>query len=215
MSEPAPRWRRRPTERPEEILRAALDVFVEEGLAGARVEDIAQRAGVSKGTLYLYFQGKEELFREAILAHVGRTLETLSTASAPGDARERLARFLAAYWAVMRGPRFAGLYRLVLAELHQFPDLTRFWADEISGRAIALLMPVLEEGAREGVFRLLDARVAGRMIAALLGQHAVWASRRDLFPHLRQKDDEELLSEISEFAFAALGAAPPSQDLLR
>ena len=61
-----PRWRRLPGERPNQILQAALEVFDEQGLAGARLEDIAKRAGVSKGTIYLYFANKEELFREMI-----------------------------------------------------------------------------------------------------------------------------------------------------
>ena len=68
MSEPVaePRWRRLPEERPKQILEAALAVFAERGLAAARLEDIAKRAGVSKGTIYLYFENKEELFRGVV-----------------------------------------------------------------------------------------------------------------------------------------------------
>src|SRR5690349_8525416 len=99
-----PRWRRRPSERPTEILDAALEVFAERGLAGARVEDIAVRAGVSKGTVYLYFDGKEELFREAIRDKVARLLEGLSAAAPPGEPVERVSRFIAEYWMHLRRP---------------------------------------------------------------------------------------------------------------
>src|SRR5476651_1052584 len=61
-----PKWRRRPEHRPQQIIEAALEVFGECGLANARLQDIAERAGVSKGTIYLYFPNKEELFREMV-----------------------------------------------------------------------------------------------------------------------------------------------------
>ncbi|MEZ4414787.1 MAG: TetR/AcrR family transcriptional regulator [Gemmatimonadota bacterium] len=203
----APRWRRRPDDRPDEILAAALEVFVEQGLAGARVDEIAQRAGISKGTLYLYFSGKEELFKEAIRARARATLEALETVSGGGDPWNRLSRFVDAYWARLRRPAFAGLYRLVLAELHQFPELTRFWADEVSGRVIERIAPLLREGIQAGVFRDIDPEVSGRMIVGLLAQHAVWASRPELFPHVSGRSDTELVREIKDFLSAALASS--------
>lgn len=200
----APRWRRRPTERPTEILEAALDVFTERGLAGARVEDIATRAGVSKGTVYLYFSGKEELFREAIRDKVARTLEGLASAAPAGPPVERLHRFIDAYWAHLRRPHFASLYRLIMAELHQFPELTRFYAEEVSGRTIGLLAELIGEGVARGSFRPMDPQVAARMIVSLLVQHAVWTSQPELFAHLGDRTDEELVEEIEAFMWAAL-----------
>ncbi len=199
-----PRWRRRPSERPTEILEAALDVFAERGLAGARVEDIATRAGVSKGTVYLYFSGKEELFREALSDKVARTLEGLSSAAPPGEPVGRLVRFIDAYWQHLRRPHFASMYRLLLAEIHQFPDLTRFYAEEVSGKVIDLLAEILREGVDTGDFRSTDPLVASRMIVGLLVQHAVWTSRRELFPHLRERSDEILVKEIEDFMLNAL-----------
>jgi len=207
-----PRWRRRPSERPTEILEAALDVFAERGLAGARVEDIASRAGVSKGTVYLYFSGKEELFREALSDKVARTLEGLSSAAPPGEPVQRLVRFIDAYWQHLRRPHFASMYRLLLAEIHQFPDLTRFYAEEVSGKVIDLLAEILREGVETGDFRSTDPLVASRMIVGLLVQHAVWTSRRELFPHLRERSDETLVKEIEDFMLNALlapGVARP------
>lgn len=199
-----PRWRRRPAERPDEILDAAFEVFSEAGLAGARVDDIAAKAGVSKGTLYLYFSGKEELFREAVRAHVRRTLEGLASAAPPGEATQRLTRFVEAYWAHLRTKDFGKLYRLVLLELHQFPELSRFYADEVSGRITALTTDIVADGMASGTFRNADAQVVGRMIVAVLAQHAVWTSRRELFPHLGERSDETLVHEIKEFLIGAL-----------
>lgn len=207
MNSPAdnePRWRRRPAERPDEILAAAFEVFAEQGLAGARVDDIAARAGVSKGTLYLYFPGKDELFREALRARVRRTLEGLASAAPPGEPISRLTRFIDAYWAHLRNKNFGQLYRLVLAELHQFPELSRFYAEEVSGRITGLSTEIVEHGVATGAFRDVDPSTAARMIVALLVQHAVWNSRRELFPHLGERSEEQLVDEIKDFLFSAL-----------
>ena len=79
MSSPAihpaarPRWERRKEARPAELLAAALELFVEKGYAGTRLDDVAQRAGVSKGTLYLYFENKEDLFKAVVReSEIGR-----------------------------------------------------------------------------------------------------------------------------------------------
>lgn len=202
--ENGPRWRRRPAERPEEILHAALEVFSDQGLAGARVEDIASRAGVSKGTLYLYFASKEELFREAIRAKMQRTMEALASATPPGEPTERLTRFVDAYWAYLRRPSFGSMYRLVLSELHQFPELSRFYAEEVSGRVTTLIGEILAEGVAAGTFREMDPEVGSRMVVGVMVQHAVWISRRDIFPLLGNRNDETLVNEIKDFLFAAL-----------
>ncbi|MGD8601394.1 MAG: TetR/AcrR family transcriptional regulator [Gemmatimonadota bacterium] len=199
-----PRWRRRPADRPEEILKAALQVFLERGLAGARMEDIAQEAGISKGTLYLYFSGKEELFQEAIRDKVTRLLAGLASAAPPGEPVQRLTRFMEAYWVHLSGPQFANMYRLIMAELQKFPDLVRFWADEVSGRVIGLLAEIIREGVDAGELRAVDPLAASRMIVGILVQHAVWSSRRELFAHLEDRTDETLLAEVENFVLSAL-----------
>ena len=181
-----------------------MQVFAERGLAGARVEDIAEAAGVSKGTLYLYFKGKEELFKEAVRAQVRRTLKGLSAAAPPGEATARLERFMDAYWAHLRKPSFARLYRLLLAELEQFPEWSRFYAEEVSGRVMVLSNAIIADGVTQGAFRQADAAVASRMMVGLMLQHAVWSSHRGLFPHLGDRADAVLLQEIKDFVFSAL-----------
>ncbi|MCJ7630726.1 MAG: TetR/AcrR family transcriptional regulator [Longimicrobiales bacterium] len=199
-----PRWRRRPKDRPDEIMEAAMRVFAERGLAGARVEDIAGAAGVSKGTVYLYFKGKEELFKEAVRGQVGRTLEGLAAAALSGDPAGRLDRFVTAYWTHLRRPAFGRLYRILLAELHQFPELSRFYAEEVSGRVLLLSNEIIAQGVATGKFRSVDPEVASRMIVGLMVQHAVWTSQREHFPYLGDRNDDVLLREIKDFVFTAL-----------
>jgi AcrR family transcriptional regulator len=204
-SPPAPpRWRRRPAERPQELLKAALEVFAESGLARARVEDIAARAGVAKGTVYLYFTSKEDLFREAIRDRVARTVDTLSAAAAPGEPEERLAHFIDAYWKHLRRPMFGDLYRLILAELPQFPEFMRFYGEEISDRVLDLVAAVVHEGTERGHFRTMDPAVGARMVIGLIVQHAIWTSQPALFPRVENRTDEQLGAEITEFVLAAL-----------
>src|SRR5262245_50848793 len=139
MAEPLtePRWRRLPEERPRQIIEAALAVFGERGLAAARLDDIAKRAGLSKGTIYLYFPNKEELFREVIRSTVvSRIAEREQTfLNASGSATEVLTDYSRAYWKFIRSSEFAPIFRLVHAEIHNFPDLAAFYVEEEIGRA--------------------------------------------------------------------------------
>ena len=74
LATPEQRWTRRKQARPAEILDAALKVFAEKGYAGARMDDIARRAGVTKGTIYLYFENKEAVFKSLVRESIGTTL---------------------------------------------------------------------------------------------------------------------------------------------
>src|SRR5947199_9604269 len=117
-----PRWRRLPEERPRQILAAALEVFGEHGLANARLEDIAKRAGLSKGTIYLYFPNKEALFREMVRHTVVSQLEEGERrfGTMNGTATEALTDFMRQYWTFIRSSQFAPLFRLIHAELPNF-----------------------------------------------------------------------------------------------
>src|ERR1044072_380059 len=110
---PPPRWQRRPEERPEEILDAAFDVFGEQGFARTRLEEVAQRAGVSKGTLYLYFDSKETLFREMVRA---KAVAALREAEAfvegyTGSSRDLLIEFLRRKHQLLRDEKLVRISR--------------------------------------------------------------------------------------------------------
>jgi AcrR family transcriptional regulator len=201
----APRWRRRPEDRPREILQAALEVFGEQGLAGARIDHIAARAGVGKGTLYHYFPGKDALFRELVRQTVRELTVGVLPPDARGTASELLREFMRGYWARLRTPGFHTLYRLIMGELHHFPELTRFYADEIAGTTVEFVARLVERGVAEGELRAVDPRAAGRMLVALFTQNALWAGRPEVFAHTAARSDGEVLAEVEEMFFRAVG----------
>ena len=196
--------RRRPDDRPDEILAAALDEFAERGLAGARVADIATRAGVAKGTVYLYFETKDALFRAAVRKNTADIVAAMREAAVGDTARAKLDAVLPVLWRVARSPRFVTVYRLVMGELHQFPDLTRFYSQEVAGQMSLLLAELIQEGIDLGEFRDLDPLTAARMLVALCVKHATWHARPDLFTHLADQPEEAVIADISAFFFAAL-----------
>src|SRR4051812_30348895 len=162
-----PRWRRLPEERPRQILDAALEVFGERGLALARLDDIAKRAGVSKGTIYLYFPNKEELFREMVRDIVVGQLEAAERAisESTGSATDTLVDFMRNYWQRVRGPQFGPLFRLIHAEIHNFPDLGRFYGEEVVLRQQRLIAGIVQRGIDSGEFREVDPYLAARMLS--------------------------------------------------
>lgn len=205
-----PRWRRLPEERPRQIMEAALEVFGDRGLAGARIEDIARLAGVSKGTVYLYFPTKEALFCAMVREKIGDTITRTEARIAEdgGTASDQLRTYLGALWASVRSPLFESLYRLVHGELHHFPNLLAFYIQEVSGRSMRVVEQILERGIAAGEFRALDASVAARMLHALVVKHGQWATQRDCIPFLAGIPDDRLLEQITDFYLHAIQATP-------
>ncbi|MEO8946617.1 MAG: TetR/AcrR family transcriptional regulator [Gemmatimonadaceae bacterium] len=201
-----PRWRRLPEERPQQILHAALDVFGEHGLAGARLEDIAKRAGVSKGTIYLYFPNKEALFREMVRSTIVEAIVTGESIPNTGSAREQLLAFMEHYWEFVRTPAFSVIYRVVVSELHHFPDLVEFYSAEVIARGQKLLSGIIARGVATGEFRAVDPTVTGRMLISLFSTSAMWCCKRKFFPHLRDRTDEQIYNELVDFYLSALRA---------
>jgi TetR/AcrR family transcriptional regulator len=214
----APKWRRCPEDRPEQIIKAALEVFGECGLANARLQDIAERAGVSKGTIYLYFPNKEELFREMIRQTAVAAIERAEQANVPGTPRNQLFAFMRAYWAFVRSPVFMTIYRLVLGELHQFPDLAKFYAHEVVARGQKLIAGIIRRGIDAGEFREIDPMTAARVLVALIVMNGIWRDEHTGVPLLAHKSDEEVFNELAQFylhgiapsdgAFAQADGAP-------
>jgi len=124
--QPKPRWKRRKDARPGEIVAAALEVFGERGFAATKLADVARRAGVTKGTVYLYFDSKEALFkavvRETIVPVIAQG-EALAQ-SFTGSARELLERLVREYWRLVGETAVAGIPKLMMAEAATFPELT-------------------------------------------------------------------------------------------
>src|SRR6266513_6138552 len=200
----SPKWRRRPEHRPQQIIEAALEVFGECGLAKTRLQDIAQRAGVSKGTIYLYFPNKEELFREMVRQTSVAAIAEGEKASTQGTPTEQLCAAMRGYWTFVRSPVFSTIYRLVLGELHQFPDLAKFYADEVVARLQKMLSGIIRRGVESGEFRDIDPMVAARMLMALTVMNAIWRDEHTGVPLLCHKKDEEVFRELAHFYLHSL-----------
>ena len=195
----SPKWRRRPEHRPQQIIEAALETFGECGLAKARLDDIAKRAGVSKGTIYLYFPNKEELFREVVRQTAVAAIESGERTVTQGTPTDQLFAAMRGYWAFVRSPIFNTLHRLVLGELHQFPDLARFYADEVVARGLKLLSGIIRRGVESGEFREVDPVIAARMLVAMTVMNAIWRDERTGVPLLCHKSDDEVFRELARF----------------
>jgi AcrR family transcriptional regulator len=176
MGEQQQRWSRRKDARPQEILDAALSVFAEKGFAGARLEDVAQRAGVTKGTIYRYFPSKEELFKSLVRVAIGGTLEQVTAfASAyEGAARELLVFVIRTIGTVMRTSDRIVLPKIILAEAGNFPELVRFYRFEIIEKGIGLFRGIVEQVIARGEFREVSPEHAARLCVAPLLLGALW-----------------------------------------
>jgi AcrR family transcriptional regulator len=203
----APRWRRQPQERPGQIVDAALAEFSARGLEAARMEDIAARAGVSKATIYLYFPGKEELFREVVHRSLTGLKASLGSLEDGATARAALWLLVRVVWDELRSRRFYDVYRLVLSEVNTMPELAREYAREVRRPITAAIRPVLERGVRTGEFVPGEAAVRSRMLMALLVKHALWCARKETVEELKGLTDDEVLEQVMTFFMAALGAA--------
>ena len=173
-----PRWRRRKNARPEEIISAALEVFADRGFAATKLEDVARRAGVTKGTIYLYFENKEALFkaliRQAIVPVIAQGEELAK--SFPGSARELFERLVREYWRLVGETSLVGIPKLMMAEANNFPELARFYYEEVVTRGHRLMASVIERGIKAGEFRPVNVAVATKLAMAPV-MHAVIARK--------------------------------------
>ena len=149
------RYRRRKHERPDEITAAAFAAFAEHGYAATRIEDVARRAGVSKGLMYLYFKTKEELFKAVVRSVVLPRVNRLEAAIESSDlsAEAFLRGPLLELMKQLPGSPVGIVVRLLVAEGPKHPDLVEYYWDKVASRGIGVLRRVLERGVEQGEFR--------------------------------------------------------------
>jgi AcrR family transcriptional regulator len=172
-----PRWHRRKESRPAEILASAVQEFVEKGYAATRLEDVARRAGVTKGTMYLYFENKEALFKEMVRHFVVPGVERAEQLAREheGSPRELVALLLQHWWErLIEQPQLGGLAKLVMAESANFPDVAAFYHREVFDRNLTLLAETLRRGVRHGEFREVDIRATAALGLMPLIMLAQW-----------------------------------------
>ena len=169
---------RRKEARPSELTAAALELFVEKGFAGTRLDEVAARAGVSKGTLYLYFDSKEALFKAVVEEGIVPLLAAAEQQilDHQGTSAELLRHLLSAWWEQIGGTRLAGIPKLIVAEARNFPDVAQYYHDKVIVRGRALLGRVLQRGIEQGEFREQEIETAIDVIFAPLLMLAIWRS---------------------------------------
>jgi AcrR family transcriptional regulator len=175
-SESKPRWERRKEARPQELLAAALDLFVERGYAATRLDDVAARAGVSKGTLYLYFANKEELFkavvRENVLPILGEAEGIIDAYEGPSA--ELFREIVLGWWERIGNTKVSGITKLIMAESCNFPEVAQFYYDEVISRGNAMVGSMLERGIERGEFRRIDVYQATNVVVAPMLMLMMW-----------------------------------------
>ncbi|MBL8349645.1 MAG: TetR/AcrR family transcriptional regulator [Burkholderiaceae bacterium] len=178
--------RRRKEARPQELLDAALELFVEKGFAATRAEQVAARAGVSKGTLYLYYPSKEELLK-AVIGHYlsDRIAEGAARAAQfPGSAGELLRGMLIDWWTQLYDSPASGVFKLVITEVRNFPEIADFYAAQVIEPAHRLVSGVVRQGIARGEFRAVDVDSAVHslvlpLVMICLHRHSLGACRGD------------------------------------
>lgn len=156
-----PKFRRRPADRPAEILAAALEVFAERGFQAARLEEVAKRAGVSKGALYLYFETKADLFRAVVRDAVSPNLDRVKALTAAAVPFEQAARMGIGMLArtVVVDRRITGVVKLVIAESRNHPELAAIWHETVVEPGVQLLSGLIAEAQKRGEIRPGDPRL--------------------------------------------------------
>jgi AcrR family transcriptional regulator len=171
-----PRWERRKERRPGELLDAALALFVERGFAATRLDDVAARAGVSKGTLYLYYASKDELFKAVVRENLVPLIENfrrdIEQSDAPGESLLR--NFFEGWWSRVGATRLAGIVKLIMGEAGNFPELAQFFFEEVSQPNLQLLTDIINRGIASGEFQSVDVEVAVHAWMSPLIFKAIW-----------------------------------------
>lgn len=178
-AEPAKRSRRKEA-RPGELLDAALDLFVEKGFAATRVEEVAARAGVSKGTLFLYFPSKLELFKAVVRQNFGGRFSEWEQelATYQGSSADLLRMCFALWWERIGSTKAGGITKLILSESGNFPEMAAFYRQEVVEVGEGLVRQILQRGMDSGEFRPIDPRqgmylVLTPMIFLMMWKHSV------------------------------------------
>jgi AcrR family transcriptional regulator len=171
-----PRWERRKEARPKELLASAIELFVERGFASTRLEDVARRAGVSKGTLYLYYANKEDLFKAVVRHSILPMIDDAETSVAEfeGHSAELLRHVILSWWVRIGATKASGISKLILAEADNFPELARFYQEEVMTRRMRMISNMLERGIRRGEFRAIDVPQTAQVLIAPLLMLSTW-----------------------------------------
>lgn len=175
MSE-APKRRRRKEERPGDICRAALELFAEKGFAGAKIEEIAARAGLSKGAVYLYFPTKEDIFRAVVRQTVVPNVEAIEQALSASDfpVADLIRTLLPRMAEVVTALPIGAVAKMVIGESRNFPELAKVWHDDVILRGVSLISKLIERGQASGEIRAGNPRIHAFSIMGPMLIGVIW-----------------------------------------
>jgi len=167
---------RRKDARPGELLDAALELFVEKGFAATRAEEVAKRAGVSKGTLFLYFSSKEELFKAVVRKNISGHFNDWKTEleNFQGSSADMLRHCVNVWWEHIGSTKAGGISKLMMSEAGNFPELAAFYQEEVMQPGNNLLQGVLKRGIDSGEFRPIDPHYGVYTLLAPMSYLALW-----------------------------------------
>lgn len=203
------RWTRRKNARPAELLAAALELFVQRGYAATRLDDVASQAGVSKGTLYLYYASKEELFKAVVRTGLVPAIERGEKLvdEHEGSAAMLLEKIVFGWWDEVGNTPLGGIPKLMFSEAGNFPELAKFYYEEVISRGYRLVQSVLESGMRRGEFLPLDPEYGTRLMLAPLVMLLLWRHSFDICDSHRV-DPERYLRQHLQMSLDGLRARP-------
>ena len=172
----APRWQRRKKDRPGDIVGAALTVFAEKGFAGAKMDEIAARAGLSKGAVYLYFPTKEDVFRAVVEQAVAPNIDALGLALLAIDMPfpDRVRALLPRFGEIVTAKPLGAVAKMVLGESRNFPELAKVWHDNVVARGISLICQIVEQAQEKGEVRAGDPRIHAFSIMGPMMVGVLW-----------------------------------------
>lgn len=176
---PTPRQRRKEA-RPNEIIAAAQALFHSKGFAACKIEDVARDAGVTKGTVYLYFPSKEALFKAVITETVLPNLERIEANIQAHPTAVMQLQATLRLWATLLNDCRGSIAKLIIAEAGNFPELAEYYREAVGGRFRRLVENILEQGIASGEFRACDTTTAVRMLCAPILMANIW---RHTFPN--------------------------------
>jgi TetR/AcrR family transcriptional regulator len=204
---------RRKQARPGELLDAALDLFVEKGFAATRAEEVAARAGVSKGTLFLYFPSKEELFKAVVRENMsGRFAEWKHEFDTFEGSTPDMVRYcMRVWWERIGATRASGITKLMISEARNFPELAAFYQQEVIRPANALIRNILQRGIDRGEFRPMDVdysvfSIIAPMMYLIMMKHSLGACIPKEYP----LDPQRYLEAQTENLLNGLCVRPPA-----
>jgi len=204
---------RRKQDRPGELLEAALDLFVEKGFAATRVEEVAARAGVSKGTLFLYFPSKEDLFKAVVLDNVSApmTQGASEMAQFKGPTGDLLVHMMLQWWRRYGDTPASGISKLMISEATNFPALAAFYRQAVIEPGQALVRSVLQRGVDRAEFRPLNLELTVHSIMAPLLFLVMWKhSMGPCCPRHEQIDPEAFITQHAQLLVRGLTPTEPT-----